>query len=327
MNRYDLVIIGMGASGMLSSIIVKKKNKGLNILILEKNDEPGKKLSVTGNGRCNITNTNFYNFPIIEETFKNLGIDFSIEDERRCYPKKDADFVVSTLKGEIENLNINYRLNSKVVDLIKAEDGFIVVLENEKVFAKNVCMATGGKSYPKLGTTGDGYVILRNLGLKIETLIPSLTKVTVKEDLIKYKGIRQKAKVSLYENGILIDEEIGEVQFRDDSLSGICIMNLSTEIVKENDYEITMDFKGFERNMKIDSDTLTFHVTGLLGWKDAQVTKGGLSVEEINLDTFESRIKNLYVLGELINIQGKCGGYNLSYAWDSAIKFGENFEI
>lgn len=325
---YDVVIVGGGASGLLAGIILKKKNRKLDILILEKKGKLASKLLVTGNGKCNITNVNAEGYSEIERVMKDLGIGFRTDSEGRCYPLDgNAATVTETLKKHVSSLGIAVRTGFHVED-VKKDNEYVLTSEKKEIRARNVVFATGGKSYPDLGTTGDGYVMLRKLGHNIVTLIPALVPVTVKEDLTDFKGIRQKGTVSLFVDGVKIREEKGEVQFRPDALSGICVMNLSLDIRRGHECVIEMDFRNEVLNPKLSCDTYTFTVTGLKGWKEAQVTAGGVDLSEVDMRTMESKLhKGIYILGETLDLQGLCGGYNLSHAWLSAIRFGENFEI
>ncbi|MDO4176149.1 MAG: NAD(P)/FAD-dependent oxidoreductase [Bacillota bacterium] len=228
---------------------------------------------------------------------------------------------------------------------------------SEMIFADRVIMAMGGKAGPQFGTTGDGYTIAKTLGHTVTRVFPILTGIECEGPGIAtdyFKGIRAKGKLTLQKDGKDIAEECGEIQFTEDGLSGICVFNLTPYIKAEAgenpkdamgryfiNIDLAPDFSEEELASRESSfgivtgrlaeyvgpDRLKrwpFRVTGVKGWKDAQATSGGVDLEEINMDTMESRlVKGLYFAGEIINVQGPCGGYNLQNAWETGIKAAE----
>ena len=224
------------------------------------------------------------------------------------------------------------------------------------VIADKLILAMGGKAGPAYGTTGDGYAIAKSLGHSIVTPIPVLTPVECEDWDASLAGIRARGVVSLLNNGDELFEEAGEIQFTKYGLSGICIFNMTrfmrynraegesldqfqiklnlfpegniTELVQVSGRSdvlrtvLKKELADYVMKRGIESiHELTFIPSAVRGWKDAQVTSGGVDLGEIDPLTCESRIsEGLYIAGELLDYDGPCGGYNLSNAWLTGLK-------
>ncbi len=323
-NYYDIAIIGAGASGLTAGIIAKRDNPNLSVLILEKKDKPGTKLALTGKGKCNITNAACDNLDKTLEFLESVGIKAVEKTEGRFYPEDEsASNVVKKLVECAKKLGCDIVTDKPVLSLDKnCGQAFQIRFEgDESVGANKVLLATGGKSYPKSGTTGDGYVMARKLGHKIETLIPGLTGVETEEETLALHGIRAKGIVRLYRNNTLVYSEHGEIQFARGVISGIVVMNMSLYYRADAaNYIMELDLDGESKLGKI---VYRLHPTGLRGWKEAQITCGGVDLSEVDNKTMESKIvPGLYFSGEILNYQGPCGGFNLNNAWLTGIKAG-----
>lgn len=260
-NNYDAVIIGGGASGLMCAIAAKQKNKNISVAIIEKNDRVGKKLLSTGNGRCNLTHKditaeNFcgsfktqckavfekYDTDKLLEIFKNLGLLHFCDNEGRYYPLcKQASAVLDVLRFACDRLNVKIFCSENIRSIRKNGNNFSVKTdENEFVFKKLV-IANGSKAAPKLGGNSSSADYLKNFGHFFVPFSPALCPVKVKSDVIKsLKGIRATAKAVLFDKNVkFVKEEVGEVQFSDNSLSGICIFNLS--LYTKKDFLICLD--------------------------------------------------------------------------------------
>ena len=402
-----IVIIGGGISGFTSAIIAKTNNN--EVIILEGQDKPLKKLLITGNGKCNYFNEEFifskyhsFNEELLKNIislenknkiltfFKRIGIIPRIK-ENYYYPySNQAISVKNSFLKEIENKNIKLKLNSYVKDIKKENDKFLVYYNNDVLVCDELIISTGGKSYPKTGSDGSGYNLSKKLGHTINKTLPALVGLKCKEPFLKkLNGVRSNATVSLFINDKLIKSEIGEVQFTNYGLSGICIFNLSSiasrSISENKKVKISINFldklkikniKSFqefifsseynfkkekvsyfldnllnykltnvilektkiERNKLVSklSDneinmlfenlfSFTMNIIDTNNFESAQITSGGVSLYEINLLTFESKIvSNLYLTGEVLDIDGDCGGYNISFAVLSGILAGES---
>lgn len=402
-----IVIIGGGISGFTSAIIAKTNNN--EVIILEGQDKPLKKLLITGNGKCNYFNDEFipskfhsFNEELLKNIislenknkiltfFKSIGIIPRIK-ENYYYPySNQAISVKNSFLKEIENKNIKLKLNSYVKDIKKENDKFLVYYNNDVLVCDELIISTGGKSYPKTGSDGLGYNLSKKLGHTINKPLPALVGLKCKEPFLKkLNGVRSNATVSLFVNDKLIKSEIGEVQFTNYGLSGICIFNLSSiasrSISENKKVKISINFldklkiknkKSFQEfifsseynfkkekvsyfldnllnykltnvileKTKIEGNKLvsklsdneinmlfenlfsfTMNIIDTNNFESAQITSGGVSLYEINPLTFESKIvSNLYLTGEVLDIDGDCGGYNIAFAVLSGILAGES---
>lgn len=261
-NNYDAVIIGGGASGLMCAIAAKQKNKNISVAIIEKNDRVGKKLLSTGNGRCNLTHKditaeNFcgsfktqckavfekYDTDKLLEIFKNLGLLHFCDNEGRYYPLcKQASAVLDVLRFACDRLNVKIFCSENIRSIRKNGNNFSVKTDENEFVSKKLVIANGSKAAPKLGGNSSSADYLKNFGHFFVPFSPALCPVKVKSDVIKsLKGIRATAKAVLFDKNVkFVKEEVGEVQFSDNSLSGICIFNLS--LYTKKDFIICLDF-------------------------------------------------------------------------------------
>lgn len=351
----NIGIIGGGASGVMCAITIKKHHPDYNVTILEQNDRVLKKLLKTGNGKCNIFNHNidkkYYNdFSLIEEykdkidlekEFLDLGLLTKELTLGRCYPySEQAATVVSILTKALENLNVNV-LTKTICESISTNNGFIV---NNKYKFDTLIIASGSCSQE----VTNGYTLLNKLNLKVTNLKPGLVSIKTKEKTKHLSGLRIKACDNKYN----LD---GEVLFKDDGLSGILIFDLS-RFLKEGDIislDLMSDYSLSEvKNLIKSSDSIygilpkmlakdiidrangsldkicsilknyTFTYLKSSDFNESQITLGGLDLHEIDEHFMTRKINNLYVIGEVLNVDGACGGYNLYFAWLSAIATG-----
>jgi predicted Rossmann fold flavoprotein len=255
-----IIVIGAGASGMLAAGTAAEK--GAEVLIIEKKKREGIKLSITGKGRCNITNIvsisefiehfgkkgkflrQSFNYFFSGETikfFNCIGVETIKERGGRIFTKNgDAKEVVFCLLKWLKKNNVKIIKEEKVEKLIIKKNKVIGILtkkkkEEKKYFADSVIMATGGKSYPQTGSTGDGYKIAKKEGHKInelkQALVPLRTDILINKKLkdLKLKNIN----VSLFIDNKKKKEEFGEVYFYEKGITGPVILSLSKKIVEE----------------------------------------------------------------------------------------------
>lgn len=269
-------VIGCGPSGMMAAIM--SSLKGNEVVIFEKNDRPGKKLMITGKGRCNITNSasikeiientptngkflysalnGFSNADLIDFFNKN-GLMTKVERGGRVFPVSDkAIDVLDVLLRLIKENHIEIRFNSKVTDILidgKCVKGIIV--NGKKEFCDSLILASGGKSYPSTGSTGDGYDMAKKLGHKIVEPHPALVPLVTFEDVSEMMGLTLKnINAKLCINSKLVREEFGEMLFTHFGLSGPVILTLSSffKTVEDGDVVIKIDLKPALNHEKLD---------------------------------------------------------------------------
>ena len=369
-----VAVIGGGASGVLAALRIKTLDPSISVTIFEKNNKILKKLATTGNGRCNLSNINvgvdkYSNQTIIKEMldagykdkmldfFHELGLFTIIDEEGRVYPKSNqAATVVELLSKELFYKKVEVLVNTPVTKIKKEGDLFRV---NTSLYDKVlVCVGSNASVSSEIDP------LIFNLGLNTKEFTPALVGYKVKEDITNLFGVRASATVSL--NGYTSK---GEVMFKEDGVSGICVMDLSvfndSGIISFDfldDYSFEMLKKIVERKIKndpyvhihnlmfgsvnnkllahfnkgypnvkvtsLDEETLNRYLSQFKDFKltikstypitNAHVAKGGVILNELSL--FEANsIPDLFVLGEATDQVGLCGGYNLWYAFTSAM--------
>ena len=271
------VIIGGGAAGCFAAVFSARK--GDNVILLEPNGRLGRKLSITGKGRCNITNnceldtlmqnvtknpsflySAFSRFGTADcmEFIESLGVPLKTERGNRVFPVSDkASDIVSALENEIKRLGVEI-IWERALD-IAAENGRVVAVKTEKrlIPAKKVILATGGMSYKATGSTGDGYRLARRLGHTVTELKPSLIPLETEEDCSAAAGITVKnAVLTLTDraSGKRLFEQMGEMTFEEYGVGGALVLSASTQIprIEQGRYVLTIDFKPALDNKKLD---------------------------------------------------------------------------
>ena len=265
MNNYNVAIIGGGAAGLMAAYSAAMQ--GASVIVFDKNKFLGRKLRITGKGRCNITNscddttffqnvTNnskflysaFYNFDNnnVQEFFTSNGLEIKVERGGRVFPKSDnAKDVVSVFEKLINSLNITIK-NHKVNTVVKCDNCFeITSTDGVKIGADCVIIATGGVSYPLTGSTGDGYKFAKRFGHTVTDLKPSLVPIeTVEDYCAKMQGLSLKnVKIKLIHEGKCVYEDFGEMMFTHFGITGPIVLSTSSHIVTDNKYKIFIDLK------------------------------------------------------------------------------------
>ena len=387
-------IIGGGAAGMAAALAAAE-NKTCSVVLMERQARLGRKLSATGNGRCNLSNLHAseggYNgddphfhecalaqFPPEEtlEWFSKLGLYTVAEPSGKIYPYSDqANSVVDVLRFSLEQPNIQVLTDFEVMKGKKSGDKFSVTAKDRTLEFDRLIIACGGLAGTKLGGTMSGYKLLRSFGHKCTKLRPALVQVkTSWGGVSALKGVRANCRAAIYHNGKRQRQSVGEVQFTEFGLSGPVIYEISRDACQgSGEWECTMDFlpdipadqlrellsrrrssaltaeelctgilhnrlgrvlvkeADIRANTPISALTdgqiedivslskgFTVTLTEPLGMDAAQVTAGGIVTEEFDPTTMESRlVPGLYACGEVLDVDGDCGGYNLQWAWSS----------
>ncbi len=252
--QYDVIVIGGGASGMMAA--GRAAEKGRRVLILEKNDELGKKLKITGGGRCNITNAeydeqillshyglakSFLHSPFsqfgVKDTFdffESRGLPLVVQAHKRAFPKSEKAFdVFRVMEQYIQRGNVEVMTNMKVERFMKSGDRIESVVANGKRFyAKSFIVATGGKSHPETGSTGDGFGWLSYLGHTVKDPTPSIVPLVAREKWIKQlAGTKLSAtKIIFFVDGVRKLVLKGDILCTHFGLSGPLILNNSHKV-------------------------------------------------------------------------------------------------
>ncbi len=280
---YDIIVIGGGPAGMIAA--GKAASMSKKVLLIEKNEKLGKKLYLTGKGRCNITNTasledflmkipkntkfmysslsSFFNVDIVQ-LLNSLGLETKIERGDRVFPFSDkSSDVIKHLEKYMRMNNVLVMLNTKVIS-IKSDNGVVRGVElstGEFLTTKSVIIATGGLSYPMTGSDGDGYKFAEDLGHKVTDLYPALVPLIVKESYIKeLQGLTLKnVTISLKADEEVLYSDFGELLFTHYGLSGPLILTASyyaIEALRKNknlsvfiDLKPYMDYEELDRRL------------------------------------------------------------------------------
>ena len=379
-----IIIVGAGAAGMLAAIHAKTKDN--QVILIERNTNCGKKILITGNGKCNYLNDDFNishyrsdnlefleniiteeNKKLLISEFKKIGIEPKIKNGY-YYPMSNTSISIqNALLLTLKQKGIEIITNTTITDIKKINNKFIL---NDKFTCDKLIIAAGSSACPKCGTDGTIYDALKPLGLKIKKPLPALVQLKSEGKFLKeWAGIRCDCELSLFENDKLIKKSIGEVQLTDYGISGICTFQLSSdcirgldsgkkEVIKINFLPDIKDFDTFylnrvkllkgrndielfeglinykllyvlfkhNKNIKEALTSFSLEITGYNGFDKAQVASGGIKLTEIN-DNFECKnIKDLYIVGEALDVDGDCGGYNLAFAFLSGIIAGESIK-
>jgi len=407
---FDVAVIGGGPAGMMAS--GRAAEAGAKVLLLEKNRSLGRKLLVTGKGRSNLTRAEFnfrelvkkYSregdfllFPLsvfgVKETiefFNKKGLATKIERGKRVFPRSDSSRdVLRILLNYLKEGKVEIRTNSKVGKVIPDGNKIakIILKGGQEFAARNYIIATGGKSFPGTGSTGDGYRWLEKLGHKIEKLRPALVPLRIKENWPKKaQGLSLKnVRLTVFQNNKKQDSRFGEMLFTHFGVSGPIVLNLSFkvgELLEKGEVKLVLDLKPAldftTLDKRLQSDfakygnklfknslddllpqkliqvvvelsginpvkktneitkeerrklakllkTMEMQVIGLLGFGMAIITSGGVSLKEIDAKTMKSKlIDNLFLAGEIINLHGPTGGYNLQLCWSTGYLAGKS---
>jgi len=255
MNNYHTAIIGAGPAGIMAAI--SSSQSGQRPILLERNNQLGKKLLLTGQGRCNLTTSKtvpeivrafglkgkflysvlskFSNQDLIN-FFESRGVELKEERGQRIFPQSNqAQIILNCLVNELDKLQLKIKYDFRVVKISRAENGFLIMSnQKQKLEAKKVILATGGKSYPETGSSGDGYLLAKSLGHTIEPLLPGLNGLIVGNKKLKsLAGLSLKnVRISFKTNGQQIISLFGDILFTHVGISGPIVLTASTQIAQ-----------------------------------------------------------------------------------------------
>ncbi len=270
-NSFDVAVIGGGPAGMMAA--GRSARMGSKVVLIEKNDYLGKKLLITGKGRCNFTHYEFDRSKITEKFgkkgrflygalehfgvsdvlkfFQSRGLRWKVERGNRVFPDgADARDILKILIEYLEEGKVSIYCNSKVIDINSHNNlGKIeIILPEQKIFSKKIILCTGGKSYPQTGSTGDGYIWAKKMGHTIIRPLPALNPIKASETWVReLQGLTLKnVLLQLYQNGKKKDERFGEMLFTHFGISGPIVMDMSKHIgclLKKGNVKLWLDLK------------------------------------------------------------------------------------
>ncbi|MBE6156147.1 MAG: aminoacetone oxidase family FAD-binding enzyme [Firmicutes bacterium] len=384
-----IVVVGAGASGIIAALKASLNNE---VILIDGNDKCGKKILVTGNGKCNYWNesinvNNYFTNDtkrldcILENKNEVLDYLYSIGIYPKVkngyyYPASNlAASIRKIFVNELTRCNVKTLYDSRVINIKKLDNKFIIETPKETLKADKVIIATGSKAFPKTGSDGFGYDAAKKLGHKINQVLPALVGLQTNDINIKeWAGVRSDASVSLYVDNQRLTEEFGEIQLTENGISGICTFNISgliskalynkkKVIVRINFVPAINNFADFfdKRNSELKNRTIEELLESILNykltsvilkksniknnsyWNDlnrlekemlirnienfelnisetnsydkAQVCTGGIPLNEVSNNMESIYCKDLYFVGELLDVDGKCGGFNLAFAF------------
>lgn len=411
---YDVVVIGGGPAGLLAA--GRAASMGVKVILLEKMEKPARKLRITGKGRCNITNVkpkdDFFNSISPEPQFltnafesffhkdiiallNNQGVETVVERGQRVFPRsgKAWDVAEGLIKWAKSN-GVVVSNFSQVTELIKQDNRVKGVKyintktsEVKAVTAKVVIVATGGKSYPATGSTGDGYRFAQQANHRISKLFPALTGIETNPVLYRAVGLNlRNIQLSLFVDNDIVQQEFGELDIAEYGFEGPVVLKISRKAIEafisKRKVELVLDLKPALSTQKLENriireiesnsnkgflfllkqllpsglvpffikhmgvnpqaklitlsvndrkrltgclKNIKFEVVGYRDWEEAIITAGGVLTKEIDPLTMESKlIDGLFFAGEVIDVDGNTGGYNLQIAYSTGWLAGES---
>lgn len=280
MSNFDVIVVGAGPAGLLAA--GRAAENGCKVLVLEKMRQEGRKLLITGKGRCNITNaapigefithvypngrflrnafSKYFSKDIIE-LLQRYGVESTLERGGRYFPASNSSAdVLLALLAWLKELKVEIRCGFRVEKLLIEDNTLVGLRANGEIFnAQQIILATGGKSYPATGSNGEGYELARGAGHAIQKVMPALVPLETEGSIAhKLQGLNLKnVQATIWVNGKKAGEDFGEMIFTHFGLSGPIILTLSRIVVQElqnnNKVELTIDLKPALDNQKLDN--------------------------------------------------------------------------
>ena len=389
MIEKQVLIIGAGASGLFCAIEAGKRKK--DVLVIDHANKVGKKILMSGGGRCNFTNyfveperfqsasqhfcksalkrytqwdfiglVEAYDLPYHEKTLGQLFCDYKSKE------------VVEILLAECQKNQVQIKLKTSIQSISRHQKGFIVVTNNVSYYVKSLVIATGGLSIPTMGASGFGYQVAKQFGIEVKPtragLVPFILSQQDKARYTELSGISVLCEVSC--NGVSFKENI---LFTHRGLSGPAILQISSYWQLGQNVEIDLCPSIALSEVLVDKAVAKMQLRSILekylpkrlvmnffalellekqcaqlskkeynkvatqlhqwqvkpcsteGYRTAEVTLGGVCVDEISSKSFEAyKVKGLYFIGEVLDVAGWLGGYNFQWAWSSAWAAGQH---
>jgi len=355
---YDVIIIGGGASAMMLSSLLDKK---LKVCIVEQNRTLGDKVRISGGGKCNITNlyVSSENYlgdsefvqKVLDRYDNNWLLEYLDANSLKPILKKDNCYFCKNSSSEILDIfhsqmrNIKKVMNTKVDKVIKKDDIFILKTDKDEIRSSNLVIASGSKSYPRIGGSDIGLNVAKHFGHCFSEFEPALVGFTVQPEQFWFKSL---TGISLEATATVDGRTFsGAILFTHKGISGPLILNLSLYWKRG---KIEFDFlngatlsknlnvpkrflkaylesiEGNDRLKKLSGlKSYSFSPAGNFGFTKAEASRGGVNTAEIDAFTMQSKLVNgLYFIGEVMDVTGELGGYNLQWAFSSAAVCAEH---
>jgi predicted Rossmann fold flavoprotein len=389
-KKFDVIIIGAGAAGMMSAIEAGKRER--KVLLVDHSKKIGEKIRISGGGRCNFTNLNTQSSKFLSQNpkfvksalsqytqhdfinlIKKYEIKFHEKKLGQLFCDHSAQQIVEMLLKECELVNVTLKKEFNVTEIDKDNDQYIIKTIDETYSSQSLIIATGGLSVPKIGATSFGYEVAKKFNLDVLETLPALVPLTFNEKILEMckdlTGLSVEAIVSI--NKILFQEGM---LFTHRGLSGPSILQISSYWKQRDNIKVNLSPKldvyqlleeKRKQNPKLDilniisdilpkrlaqiicsenkvsgsiselsnkilkqlSDAINTWIinpTGSEGYRTAEVTLGGVNTKELSSKTMMSnKHKNLFFIGEVVDVTGHLGGYNFQWAWSSGYVAGQ----
>jgi predicted Rossmann fold flavoprotein len=401
----DVAIVGAGAAGLAAAIFARRAAPARTVVLLDGAVKPGAKILISGGGRCNVTNTvvaetDFWGgkrtivrrvlraLPVEEtvEFFQDLGLALHEEAGGKLFPDSNrARDVLNALLSGVRDAGVTLETGTRVHAVTRADGGFVVDTSRGPMHARQVVLATGGRSLPKTGSDGGGYEIARSLGHTLVEPVPALAPLLLDADTAYsihagLSGIAVDSDISIWIDGALATRLQGALLWTHFGISGPVVLNASRHWARahleERRVRLTLNLHPRETFEQVDARWIAagasrarasvrgvlaadlpdavavaalgvlgipvertagdltrddrrrlvhaltewpLPVTGTRGYNFAEVTSGGVELTEIDPGTMESRVcPGLFLVGEILDVDGRIGGFNFQWAWASA---------
>lgn len=408
-KRNCVIIVGGGAAGMMAALSARRHHPDFKIILVEHEESLGRKLLVCGAGRCNVTNVRVapdrfsgapadftasvlarFDHEAVRRFFDELGVVLYEEkknDKGKLFPvTNQAQTVLDLLIDELRRAGVEIRLGVHVDSVARGEEGFTLETGKGRMWSTHLILATGGKTYPKLGGDGSGYSIAAAFGHSIIEPVATATALVAQNSISKrVHGVRAEMEVAAVIAGTEVCRDADQMMFTKYGFTGPAILNVSRPVAlrlhrdKKSDCELELKFlprksrEEIERTLderwrKRPEQKLSLSLCGLMqnklpaailehlaladgpagelapdgrrklvdflsawrvpvsetrGWDEAEFTAGGVHCAEVSAAHLESaKIPGLFFAGEILDVDGEVGGFNLTWAWSSGYLAG-----